>query len=75
MTNRQDQIFSYIFQPFQNRYETIASTTKIITNHFAISIEKPATPRASNINATNANTRNKTASPINPGIFHSSNGT
>jgi hypothetical protein len=33
---------------------------------------KPATPRAPNINATNANTRNKTASPIKSGIFHSS---
>jgi hypothetical protein len=72
MTNRQDQLFSYLFHPFQNRYETIASTTKIITNHFAISIVKPATPLAPNINATNANTRNKTASPIKSGIFYSS---
>jgi len=49
----------------------IASTIKIITSHFAISIDKPATPRAPSIYAINANIRKTTASPIKSGIFHS----
>ena len=55
--------------------ETIASMTKIITSHFAISIEKPAIPRAPNTYAINANTKKVTASPIKPGMFHPSIGT
>lgn len=51
--------------------EMIASIIKIITSHFAISIEKPATPRAPSIYAINANIRKATASPIKSGIFHS----
>lgn len=41
-------------------------------SHFAISIEKPAIPRAPNIYAINANIRKNTARPIKPGMFHSS---
>jgi|GEM_PF-3250173 hypothetical protein len=49
----------------------IASIIKIIMSHFAISIEKPATPRAPSTYAINANIRKTTASPIKSGIFHS----
>jgi hypothetical protein len=42
-----------------------------MTSHFAISIEKPAIPRAPNINAISANIKNVTASPIKSAIFQS----
>jgi hypothetical protein len=44
-----------------NRNVTMAITTKIITSHFAISIEKPAIPRAPRMNATRARIRKTTA--------------
>ena len=43
--------------------------TKIMMSHFAISIEKPATPRAPNMYATSANIRKSIARPIKPGMF------
>ncbi|AKB44186.1 hypothetical protein MSKOL_1901 [Methanosarcina sp. Kolksee] len=49
----------------------IASMIKIMTSHFAISIDKPATPLAPNIYAINANIKKTTASPIKSAIFHS----
>ena len=42
-----------------------------MTSHFAIYIEKPAIPRAPNINAISANIKNVTASPIKSAIFQS----
>ncbi len=51
----------------------MASTTKIIANHFAIFIDKPSIPCAPNIYVTNAKTSKITASPIKPGTFHSPN--
>ena len=42
-----------------------------MTSHFAISIEKPAIPRAPSIYAINANTKSITASPIKSAIFYS----
>ena len=47
----------------------IASITKIMTSHFAISIEKPAIPLAPSTNATSANIRKTTASPIKSARF------
>jgi hypothetical protein len=47
----------------------IASMMKIITSHFAISIEKPAIPRAPNTYATSAKIRKTTASPIKSAAF------
>jgi len=44
-----------------NRNVTMAMTTKIITSHFAISMEKPAIPRAPSMNATRARIRKTTA--------------
>ncbi len=52
-----------------NKAVIIASTTKIIINHFAISIEKPAIPVAPNTYATNANNKKNTARPIKLGII------
>lgn len=48
----------------------MASTIKIITSHFAMSIDNPATPFAPSINATRAKMRNTTANPINVAIIH-----
>jgi len=50
--------------------EMRASITKIMMSHFAISIEKPATPLAPSIYAINANTKRATASPIKSTIFN-----
>jgi hypothetical protein len=47
----------------------MASITKIIISHFAISIEKPAIPRAPNMYATNANIRKNIARLIKPAII------
>jgi hypothetical protein len=44
--------------------EIIANIINIITSHFAISMEKPATPCAPNIYATKAITRNTIAALI-----------
>jgi hypothetical protein len=42
---------------------------KIITSHLAISIEKPAIPRAPSIYAINAKIKRTTASPIKSAMF------
>jgi hypothetical protein len=47
----------------------MASITKIIISHFAISIEKPATPRAPNIYAINASIIKNIARLNKPSIF------
>jgi len=52
----------------------MASITKIMTSHFAISIEKPAIPRAPSTYATSANIKKTIANPIKSGIFHSPSG-
>ncbi len=52
-----------------NKAVIIASMTKIIINHFAISIEKPAIPVAPNTYAMNANIKKNIARPIKLGII------
>lgn len=47
----------------------IASITKIIISHFAISIEKPAIPCAPNIYAIKASIKKNIARPIKPVMF------
>jgi len=50
-----------------NKAVIIANMTKIIINHFAISIEKPAIPVAPNTYAMNANIKKNIARPIKLG--------
>ena len=52
-----------------NRNVTTAMTTKIITSHFAISMERPAIPVAPKIENTRARTRKITARKSNQPFF------
>ncbi|MCP1715695.1 hypothetical protein J2T58_001562 [Methanocalculus alkaliphilus] len=52
------------------KIEIIARMIKMITSHFAMVIENPATPFAPNTYATSAKMRNNTANPIKSATIH-----
>jgi hypothetical protein len=53
-----------------NNNAMMASTMKMITSHFAIDIEIPATPRAPSSAKTNASMKNKMANPSKSAIIY-----